>query len=226
MYTPQISMDKRNHETTDDLDVEVASSSKRVCVKRKQAFLACYSKEWPCLVAARQSRHAVHCSICKLDFSCAHGGRNDCERHVKSKSHKNVASAVDGKTQNIATMFKTSMDSSKHKLAQQITQAEAKMCQLICDSNLSLSTADRLSKDFKLMFPDSKIAQGKKCILQHFLCIFVSCLCVYFQNKSSVSKLKYFSNFKFCFLNFRLPNFVLVFCLLFCGHIDNLNIFI
>ena len=42
----------------------------------------------------------------------------------------------------------------------QIVKAEAITCEIITDNNLSLSTANPLSRSFKVMFPDSKIAAG------------------------------------------------------------------
>ena len=40
-------------------------------------------------------------------------------------------------------------------------RAEAMLCQLIVDSNMSLASADRLVNTMKDMFPDSAIAQSK-----------------------------------------------------------------
>ena len=42
----------------------------------------------------------------------------------------------------------------------QIVKAEAITCEIITDNNLSLSTANPLSRSFKVMFLDSKIAAG------------------------------------------------------------------
>lgn len=41
-----------------------------------------------------------------------------------------------------------------------ITRAEILMCELIAELNLPLTAADTFNKAFKLMFPDSKIAEG------------------------------------------------------------------
>jgi len=41
-----------------------------------------------------------------------------------------------------------------------ITRAETLMCELIAELNLPLTAADTFNKAFKLMFPDSKIAEG------------------------------------------------------------------
>ena len=45
-------------------------------------------------------------------------------------------------------------------LDMQTIRAEAILCEIITDNNLSLSTADTLSNTLKIMFPDSKIAAG------------------------------------------------------------------
>jgi hypothetical protein len=44
---------------------------------RKQHFLPVYNTLWPSLKASSRGEHFVLCTVCNLDFSCAHGGRND-----------------------------------------------------------------------------------------------------------------------------------------------------
>lgn len=80
----------------------------------------------------------------------------DCRRHVKTKSHIDFQKLKT--TQKPLTTFtkKTELDKTRA-----VTKAEAIMCQIISNLNLSLSSADMLTKNFTLMFPDSKIASGQ-----------------------------------------------------------------
>ena len=48
-----------------------------------------YTETWPVLTASKKRGvQFVHCCVCDVDFSIAHGGRDDCRRHVASKKHQ------------------------------------------------------------------------------------------------------------------------------------------
>ena len=97
---------KRQHESDEDLEGEEDNCRKRALVSRKQQFLKAYNEKWKCLTHSTKGPSFVHCVLCKLDFSCAHGGRNDCERHVASKTHKKLEGASKG-TVSLVSMFQT-----------------------------------------------------------------------------------------------------------------------
>ena len=90
----------------------------------------------------------MFCTTCKSDFSCKHGGRFDCKRHVDSKSHKELAKAA-GKFQLIGVFFMKKDAVTKDTLVRDTTRAEAMICQLSVDGNLPLATANKLTKASK-----------------------------------------------------------------------------
>lgn len=154
----------RAHETDDELD-EATPISKEKRPKRQQTFLPSYTDEWQFLVQSKKGPTFVHCLACIRDFSCDHGGRSDCERHVAGQNHKTAERQWKNqpKTQNITALFKKQISSedSKKELTRQVTDAEVCMVQFIAECNLPIATADRMTAMFQRMFPDSKIAKGQ-----------------------------------------------------------------
>ena len=91
---------------------------------------------------------------CNSHFCCAHSGRYDCKRHIENKQHKDFIKLKQSSrwlaNYCVENQTKTNLD-------MQIVKAEAITCEIITDNNLSLSTANPLSRSFKVMFPDSKM---------------------------------------------------------------------
>ena len=48
-------------------------------IKAIQRYRPEYHERWSCLLCSRKGNSFVH-----IDFTCTHGGGNDCKRHVKS----------------------------------------------------------------------------------------------------------------------------------------------
>ncbi|CAC5395890.1 unnamed protein product [Mytilus coruscus] len=94
-----------------------------------------------------------------MDFTCAHDGKNDCRRHVQSKSHLELQKSKASK-KSFCKNSETEIDRSRL-----VTRAEAMQCQLIANMNLSLSSADTMNTTLKVMFPDSKIAADENIFL-------------------------------------------------------------
>ena len=85
---------------------------------------------------------SAHCTICHIDFSVAHGGLYDCKRHDESESHKILAAEKEKSrpTQNIkAFLVKPEPVAGEEQLQCDVTRAEAMICNIIVDNNLSLS---------------------------------------------------------------------------------------
>ena len=61
--------------------------------QRKQCYLKSYTEKWSCLTSSSKGREFVYCTVCKVSFSCAHGGRNDCKKHVEGISHQKLLRA-------------------------------------------------------------------------------------------------------------------------------------
>lgn len=123
--------------------------------KHKQFFKTEYAAEWPVLMRSTKSLNHVHCKVCKSDFSIAHGGRNDCLRHVEGSRHMRNAEASAG-IQNLKTIF-----TSKENL--DVIKAESLFTKFLLEHNLPLTAADHAGPLFKRMFPDSKIASKYRC---------------------------------------------------------------
>ena len=77
--------------------------------------------------------------------------------YIESKQHKDFIKLTQS-SRSIANYCVENQ--TKNNLEMQIVKAEAITCEIITDNNLSLSTANPLSRSFKVMFPDSKIAAG------------------------------------------------------------------
>nr|XP_042912499.1 zinc finger BED domain-containing protein 5-like [Parasteatoda tepidariorum] len=125
--------------------------------KHSQMYRKEYSVEWPVFSRSTKSMNHVYCNICKCDFSIAHGGRNDCLRHVEGSRHR-ANGAASSSSKSIRDMF-----SSSSKESQSVIKAETLFTNFIVQHNLPLSVADHVGQLFKRMFPDSNIAAKFKC---------------------------------------------------------------
>lgn len=151
-------MSKRKNEN--ELEEHEKPSTKRQRFKSgpaNQKFLPLYHELWPCLERSDKGDTYAKCTVCNAHFCCAHSGRYDCKRHIESKQHKDFIKLKQS-SRSIANYCVENQ--TKTNLDMQIVKAEAITCEIITDNNLSLSTANPLSRSFKVMFPDSKIAAG------------------------------------------------------------------
>ena len=63
------------------------------------------------------------CTVCNLDFAIAHGGRDDCRRHINSAKHKDYAKLAN-ESRPLSTFFqKEKADPSVNN----VTLAEMRM---------------------------------------------------------------------------------------------------
>ena len=154
-------MASRKHET-DDSDIE--SVMENACLPKKkrrvvQKYRQSYHEKFPCLIPSDKGNTYVHCTICKADFGCGHGGLFDCTRHIQSASHKKYQMGC-GSQQVIKSFFERKKDNVSD-MDMDTMRAEAMLCDMIVDGNLPLANADRLVQSLKIMAPDSKIIQSK-----------------------------------------------------------------
>ena len=157
--------DKRLHETDDDEDDQerTAKEMKKKGKAYQQQFKACYRTDFPFVVSSKKGQTFAYCVVCHSDFSIAHGGRFDVSRHSQGKAHKEKEKATTTASRPISTFFDSTPkrdENSQKQKELQITRAEVSMCAFIAEANLPLSTADKLTKLTKRMFPDSEIAAG------------------------------------------------------------------
>ena len=101
--------------------------------------------------------HVVHCCVCDVDFSIAHGGRDDCRRHVASKKHKQYVELARS-SQPIRECF-----AKEDQFVGKETKAEAVMSGLLAELNLPIAAADTFIRAVKVMVPDSAIAPKFQC---------------------------------------------------------------
>lgn len=136
-------------------DVEKTQKKRKPTKTVKQKFKKDYTVKYPVIVPSRVSESHAFCTICRLDFTVAHGGLNDCTKHVGSVSHKQKAS-VAGQSQKI-----TSFMSGSSQL--QCINAEVLFTNFIVEHNLPIAVTDHAGPIFRKMFPDSDIAKKYGC---------------------------------------------------------------
>eukprot|EP00745_Piridium_sociabile_P042107 TRINITY_DN8429_c0_g1_i5.p1 TRINITY_DN8429_c0_g1~~TRINITY_DN8429_c0_g1_i5.p1 ORF type:complete len:377 (-),score=57.46 TRINITY_DN8429_c0_g1_i5:308-1438(-) len=161
-----VETNKRKHESDDEiLQSESTKNPEKKAKNSSQTFLPRYREKYPFLIASRKGKHFAHCTLCKHDFSVRSSGIFDCKRHAQSASHKQFGDG-DGKQSKLSaflTSSKTTDGDQKKDFERSVMRAEAMICQIIADSNLSIATSDTLTTAMKAAFPDSKIAQRVQC---------------------------------------------------------------
>ncbi|WP_419608145.1 hypothetical protein, partial [Thiolapillus sp.] len=55
-----------------------------------QNFRQEYRTMYPALRSSAKGPQFAHCTVCKSDFSIAHGGKNDCKKHCDTQSHPSL----------------------------------------------------------------------------------------------------------------------------------------
>lgn len=155
-------LQKRQHVSSSDNESEESVSGTKKAAKdpqnRKQCYIKAYNETWSCLTSSVKGREFVFCTVCNTSFSCAHGGRHDCQKHIKSVTHQKLVKSAKG-TPSIMAAFSAQTSKLSEDLSLQVTRAETLMCRMVAEGNMSMSLAERLVPMMK-MFPDSKIAEG------------------------------------------------------------------
>jgi hypothetical protein len=128
--------------------------------KSCQWFKDSYQDTWNFICASKKGETFFHCTVCAIDFACAHGGKSDVRRHVGTKNHIDLAKVKQNCRSMKTFISSPNMTNSEIDLRKAVTKSETIMCLLIVNLNLPLSTADTFTKCFKQMFTDSKIAKG------------------------------------------------------------------
>ena len=79
------SSEKHAYKTSDEDDVCVVGSlvkgKGKVPKRWTQSFLKSYTQQWPFITQLRQ-RASMFSAVFTMQFPCAHGGKNDRERHL------------------------------------------------------------------------------------------------------------------------------------------------
>ena len=88
---------------------------------------------------------SMNLAIGTSHFSVAHGGANDCQKHISRKSHKDMAEAL---TRTTVPLKHFVNKNSKPAALTAVTKAEGMMCALITDLNLPLAASDAFTSTF------------------------------------------------------------------------------
>ena len=78
---------ERFHKSFDKTEESDLSDGKKLKVVQK--FRHEYTVEcMPCIIQSSKSTEYAFCIVCSRDFSIAHGRRDDCRKHLKTKLHQ------------------------------------------------------------------------------------------------------------------------------------------
>ena len=110
------------------------------------------------MTASRKGPTYAHCKVCDTDFAIAGGGVHEVKRHIETKKHKDNAK---GMTNQLT--LQSALSRSKNSLEDDIMTAELYFTTFISEHNLPFLAADHFTKLCKVMFPDSKVAEGFSC---------------------------------------------------------------
>lgn len=127
-------MSKRRNPTDTDGNNK-ATQGTSVAKKAPQRFKDSYEEAFPFLTSPKKGLAFAYCLAFEKDFTRAHGhdgGKDDCRRHAKSKAH------VDLKELKLTQKpLKHFINNAEMGNTRAVTKAEALMCHLIYNLNLS-----------------------------------------------------------------------------------------
>ena len=125
------------------------SKEKKYCVK----FDNSWCNKFKFIQKSRKGEGFALCTVCGSEFSVAHGGENDINRHNDTSQHKGIVDTT--QRQRKRTNFGAS--SATANLDKNVVKTELLFSGFLVEHNLPLITADHAAKLFKNRFPDSKI---------------------------------------------------------------------
>lgn len=109
------------------------------------------------------------CSICAIDISVTHGGRNDITKHVGVKQMARASSS----SRSVSTFFQPT-------ISQGVIEAETRWALFIAKHNLAFLNSDHATKLFSRIFKDSEIAKKFSCARTKCAAIATEALAPYF----------------------------------------------
>ena len=102
-----------------------------------QRFKQEYSTQWPVLVRGSTKHHAL-CTLCKSEFSVAHSGKYDCERHVEGAYHQHLADQQEAHVGTIDSLF----SAQRKKADYSVINAEVLFSDFLVEHNVPLACSD------------------------------------------------------------------------------------
>ncbi|XP_071507007.1 uncharacterized protein [Diadema antillarum] len=129
--------------------------------KWSQKYKTEYSLQYPCIRKSERGIHHAYCTVCSVDISVEHGGRDDIRKHVGSKRHTDIAKERSSSTSTGTLLnYFTKQGTSEEE---DVTRAELLFSGFIVEHNLPISVSDHAGPLFQKMFPDSKVASKYGC---------------------------------------------------------------
>ncbi len=105
------------------------------------------------IIASKLSDSHAFCTACRLDFSVAHGGVNDCTKHMASAGHKQKAGVLSS-TSKITTFMSTNSELGT-------TKAEVMFTNFIVEHNLPIAVSDHAGGCYIPMQSDSNCHRSR-----------------------------------------------------------------
>lgn len=130
-------------------------------VKKRPRYSAKFKPEWSkdfdgiIRKSSKGESHAF-CTLCSVDFTVSHGGKNDVQRHTETTNHQARARQAKG-TRQLNFCPNNKQDSIN------AVNAEVLFTNFISQHNLPFAVSDHFTKIVKQMFPDSEIAKKYAC---------------------------------------------------------------
>jgi hypothetical protein len=116
---------KRKSSEDEAVDGDATLTKKKKILQRYRDL---YHEIWLTFTRSQHGEYYVRCTTCSTDFSCSHAGKNDCKRHIKSKTHKEL-SALQKSNRSMSSFLTKSSTETDNQRA--VTRAEILMCELI-----------------------------------------------------------------------------------------------
>lgn len=112
-------------------------------------------REFP-VSKAKVNECKFYCIPCKKNVSCSHQGFSNVQRHIKSTTHVNMTKATFD-NQKVSDMFAPSTRLAD--LRDAVTRTEVLHENFTAHHNLSFFSSDHMTKLYKKMFPDTRMAK-------------------------------------------------------------------
>jgi hypothetical protein len=109
-----------------------------------QKYLQSYTDNYKFILPSPRGPYFARCTLCPSDFGIGHGGKNDIDKHLKSKTHAQMVN-LKGQHRDVSTSFAVN--------DKPVIRAECYMALFLIEHNLSISTSDHMSDLMGTMFP-------------------------------------------------------------------------
>lgn len=135
-------------EKNNNAEAPAAKKAKKMC-----KYLAKWEPEFPFIKKSFMGQTHAFCTLCNVNFSVTHGGKNDVLQHQDTTKHDKAKKAQQHAPSMSSFVVRTVTE------ADQVSKAELKMSMLIAKNNIPFSFSDDFNKSVSDMFPDSAIAR-------------------------------------------------------------------